>query len=216
MVAVLVAAARQELFGSHPSPGSSHLISSRPSNQVFETFTDVSCPYRYPQHLTMTHPHTPCASLLYSWSKMPQVLKGVVLLRLHVDLWNSQDETVSCLRGPRLGLTHTCPHLSPHTAYACPGCIQGLSADHDSLVICCNRTLQSFVTDHPCLPFCGNSIPHQSSLLIPASCTHGYQCQRWCTRYCCGKLANPSHIALWHMKCMLRSVSVVVSASAHL
>lgn len=39
-----VAAARQEVFGSHPVPGSSDLISSRPSNKVFETFTDVSIP----------------------------------------------------------------------------------------------------------------------------------------------------------------------------
>lgn len=43
----VVAAARQEVFGPHPVPGSTDLISSRPSNKVFETFTDVSRPHSY-------------------------------------------------------------------------------------------------------------------------------------------------------------------------
>ncbi len=38
----MLCAARQEVFGSHPAQGSSDLISSRPSDKVFETFTDVS------------------------------------------------------------------------------------------------------------------------------------------------------------------------------
>ncbi|KAL3137484.1 hypothetical protein ABBQ38_004773 [Trebouxia sp. C0009 RCD-2024] len=55
-----MALARQELFGSHPSPGSSHLISSRPSNQVFETFTDVP---RLVDTLSLLRRHAPSAPL---------------------------------------------------------------------------------------------------------------------------------------------------------